>query len=358
MTPEEQQALLEQEALNYLYSTNEYGSGSGFLGAKGDPWKQMGYREDVISDLFRMSGIYPEDLLNLPGAPEKPGDMPVYQPAYQSDLRGVYATNPLVAEMFRDIEAGADPSSAATAALARFQANPSQYQGAIPGRVQYQNEYGMQLDTPEIVSDAAAAQQFLPDLAQSFATDVSKEKRENSEAMAAYELARQKYDQQAEEYFRYNNPTSGLYDLGDPTFEQFAKMTGVSKALGQVPTKVTYDRAGSEAAGRRLDAADKLAGIAAAVPDWVSGNSAKSGLAAIGRPLSQNSEAGQTPKRIPERKVEMGAATGATKAYQDYVKQGQKKQYEKLKNSVRPSGREMENRRRAAMAMALMFGQQ
>jgi hypothetical protein len=78
---------------------------------KTDPYKQLGWQTDAIKALGSIGGLYPEDLLGLPEAPQ----MPDYTP-YQSDFLSVMGNNPVIKATAEGIAQGVPPMKAAQAA--------------------------------------------------------------------------------------------------------------------------------------------------------------------------------------------------------------------------------------------------
>lgn len=200
---------IDPAVLQMILAANNYGSGAGFLGADENPYQRADQRLNFNTDILRSIGLYPDDLLGLGDAPEAPGDAPVPSTDYfQSDLRGVYAGNPLISEAFAEIEAGADPFAVSAWIMDRVEKNP-ELEANLP---MLQDSFG----------GAQTSQQAVQSLLSTFATDVQKERRTRAEVDAENRQAADVFNQKADAYNDYYQPTDQLSDLGFDSVDQFA----------------------------------------------------------------------------------------------------------------------------------------
>jgi hypothetical protein len=106
MTEEEAIQLYLMQSDPMARATNDYGQGAGFLGLESQPesWDRIGEKNDLYSDLFRMTRTYlPDFVEGLNPTVEDPG---MYQ-GYRSDKADLYRNNPAYAQLEAAMAEGA-----------------------------------------------------------------------------------------------------------------------------------------------------------------------------------------------------------------------------------------------------------
>ena len=320
---------LDPAMMDFIIATNNFGSGPGYMDAKSNPYNRVGQRLNFLQDVQRYGGFYLDDLLGLGPEPEAPSgaapQMPQMGDVFQSDLRGAYAGNPLISEAFAQIQQGADPTTVLNGLLA----DPT-----MGGTLQDANAY-----LP--MSDNGFGQQepnggALAGILNQFATEVQREGREGAQAGSKYQLALQDYErqmlerqQQQAEYDAYNNPMSQWQLEGKQSF-------GDEKAdlLSQLNPANFQGSRTVEAPRQTQSVQDRLM---SKMPGWVQkSNGYQKPQAGPGAPQSQ-----------PQ------LSYGSNQLLSRMAGENMRKK----QADVRPSGRELDNRKRLSAAYQMLFGE-
>lgn len=230
------------------------GGGQDQLGSEDDLFKGLGYREDAIADVFKLAGIYPEDLLGQPDPPERPDPtmapiLPEFTP-YESDLLGSYAGNPIISEAIQGMQAtGDDPITAARAIQDRYMNATPEEQAQLAAFLP-QNEHQDDVDWSQVSS-----------LLSSVGPELQKEERNQADydrLMSQYDQENAVYQGQVDEYNRYytDQPVSEVLFGGDPR----AAREGFASELRDEAGFKRYD--GSAFGGASGDILEEIANMA------------------------------------------------------------------------------------------------
>lgn len=320
LTPEEIEMILAYSQGNV--AANSYGSGPDFLSETKNPYDTLGWREGAVSDVFRTAGIYPEDLLGLPQAPEQPE----FPEIYQSDVAGMYANNPLIQEWQAAVQGGMDPIRATAVVRQMVTDNPELSQ-FVPKGVTTD-----QMGTPKEYDDWGQFSTTVEKIAQ----DQNRTGREMGQ-----------YQAQVDEYNRYYQPTSEFELLGSPELEDYiqSEYGGYQKAVA--PRTPTWDP-------NRIPT-DNVEGAQFAMENAY-GNR---GLATRNHPVPTPANA--SPMMTPDevrgiadyKPLDLNVA-GTTNAL---INSFAKKRLADAQQNIQPSQHEMNNRARLQNAYSLLFGE-
>lgn len=342
LTPEEIEYILSQQP--GAYAANTYGSGPGYLTAEENPYARLGQREGAITDIFKTAGIYPEDLLGLPEAPEQP-DAPDF---YQSDVAPLYASNPLMQAAQELLGEGMDPISVTRAIQTKVAETPEleQYvpRGFSAGPGGAQQEY----------ADWGSFGETL----NRIATDNQRSSREQGQ-----------YQSQVDAYNQYFQPQSEFDLMGSPDLETYVQQQyGGYKPSTMARTNVVrgnyfgpgegapvnaegrteseqnmWNRRYLQSSGQAPDAteAEILAGMAPEVDP----NTRLKGRASVTHGVGPGRETS------PLRLTVNDTSTALMEAYG-------RKRLQEAQGNMLPSQAEQDNRARLANAYQLLYGEQ
>lgn len=183
--------------LDFMIAANQYGSGPGYRSSDfTDEAKKLNY----IQDLFYTGDFDLNDLLGIGPAPEDPGLMPQYY-GFQNDMSGMYAGNPVLSRAFAEIDAGNDPYATAAGIISDV-GNPDTPKKYVP----------MSSDPMQPGVDRNELERLLT----SYAENRQRAQREQSQyagMLDQWQAARDRFDV-------YNNPMSELELRGNPTFAE------------------------------------------------------------------------------------------------------------------------------------------
>ena len=413
-TPEEiEQALaaMDQATLAGMTSTNNLGQGPGYMGFEDNPFSRPGQKADYMNKILRWAqdNSYLDPLLGIAPAPEAPsGERPTLPQApdlFQSDVRSVYGSNPVLADAFALIDAGQDPVTVMNG-LQQLWDDGDQ---AVRDAFTYKDTNGM-VATDKF--DRNTVNQILTDVA----TDKVRMDRENPQAMSQYEQALQdvmqeqeNWDAQQLKFDAYNNPMDEYSLRGSPTVDQDIEdvLMAYGKQRAQGPTELptgqgmnqtteTFNRMQDTVGGIKDLFGGLQRGPAPDLPGKGSGPMYSTGPSPLGAAVEQyNALPGRRQQLpgVPESKIDYGMwpkgplqAPTATQVRQampskplaapvrsvriekrgpgelSAIEQGILKgrvaaSQAKQKENVRPAGQQYDNQKRLEMAYRIIMGE-
>lgn len=304
--------------LDFMVAANQYGSGPGYRSSDfTDEAKKLNY----IQDLFYTGNFDLNDLLGIGPAPQDPGLMPQYT-GFQNDLAGVYAGNPVFSRAFAEIDAGNDPYATAAGIIsdAGQPDTPEQY---LP----------MSSDPMQPGVDQAEVERVLT----AYAENRQRALREQSEyagQLDQWQAARDQFDV-------YNNPMSELQLRGSPSVDQ-----DIEALRAQVdPRTYRGSRFLSGPGEGFLDPRNTATGTRSR--SW---RAAPSGIDRIGTPISRGPRGSR--RRDEQRTVKMISDKASNE-----IKWLAKARQQDQQRNIRPSGRELDNRKRQQAIYMLLNGE-
>lgn len=306
---------IDPAILDFMIATNQYGTGPGYESTDYTaPAKRLNYWQDILYN----ANIDLDDILGVAPEPEDPGVAPTYE-GFQNDLRTTYGSNPVLAQAFAEIEDGADPFKTAAGIMSEVDAGNVDAQYLPTSQAQ---GFGGGVET---------SQQDIEELLTSYAANREREMAD----MADYQRQLQEHQSQADEFQVYNNPTSEFELRGSPDFA-----SDLGNLKGQVRAQ---DRRGPSMADQRQQSEEP--GL---LNRW--------GRQAVDR-AQQGSRI--NPGDLARSAVQSVRQQAPTVSREGSQMLGRMAHYQRgrQQRNIRPSGRELDNRKRLQAIYMLQNGE-